>query len=79
MSMLGRARLRTLRNVYGVGSPTVGSTSSSIRLHIYVPSHIDSRFKIFIDQFGPNEGHVNIHRYVYMTKIQMVKNEQERK
>ena len=39
----------------------------------------DSRFKIFIDQFGPNEGHVNIHRYVYMTKIQMVKNEQERK
>ena len=39
-SVLGRARLRTLRNVYGVGSPTVGPTSSSVRLHIYVPSHI---------------------------------------
>ena len=24
----------TLRNVYGVGSPTVGTTSSSVRLHI---------------------------------------------
>ena len=33
VSVLGRASLRTLRNVYGIGSPTVGSTSS-IRLHI---------------------------------------------
>ena len=40
VSVLGRARKRTLLNVYGVGSPTVGSISSSIRLHIYVPSHI---------------------------------------
>ena len=24
----------------GVGSPTVGPTSSSVRLHIYVPSHV---------------------------------------
>ena len=37
VSVLGRARYITLRNV--VGSPTVGSTSS-IRLYIYVPSHI---------------------------------------
>ena len=34
VSVLGWARLRTLRNVYGVGSPTVGPTSS-VRLHIY--------------------------------------------
>ena len=38
MSVLGRANLRTLRNVYGAGSPTVqshvGTTSSSVRLHI---------------------------------------------
>ena len=41
MSVLERARLRTLRNVYGVGSPTVGPTFSvRLRLHIYVPSHI---------------------------------------
>ena len=40
MSVLGRSRQRTLRNVFGVGSPTVGPTSSSVRLHIYVPSHI---------------------------------------
>ena len=39
MSVFGRARLRTLRNVYIVGSPTVGPTSSSVRLRIYVPSH----------------------------------------
>ena len=39
VSVLGRARSRTLRNVYGVGSPTVGPTSSSVRRHIYVPSH----------------------------------------
>ena len=45
-------------------------------MEIYTKEY-DSRFKIFIDQFGPNEGHVNIHRYVYMTKIQMVKNEQD--
>ena len=31
---VGRARYKTLRNVYGVGSPTVGSTSSSVRMHI---------------------------------------------
>ena len=35
MSVLGRARWRTLRNAYGVGSPTVGTTSS-VRLHICV-------------------------------------------
>ena len=35
----------TLRNVYGVGSPTVGSTSSSVRLHIYVPSHILLKYR----------------------------------
>ena len=35
MSVPGRARKRTLRNVYGVESPTVGSTSFSMRLHIY--------------------------------------------
>ena len=29
-----------IRFVYGVGSPTVGPTSSSVRLHVYVPSHI---------------------------------------
>ena len=37
----------------------------------------DKRY--FIDQFGPNERQVNKHWYVYMTKIQMVKNEQENK
>ena len=31
---------RTLWNAYGVGSQTVSPTSSSVRLHIYVPSHI---------------------------------------
>ena len=36
MSVLGRALYRNLRNVYGVGSPTVGTTSSSVRLHIYM-------------------------------------------
>ena len=40
VSVLGRACSRTLRNVYAVWSPTVGPTSSSVRLHIYVPSHI---------------------------------------
>ena len=40
VSVLGRARKKTLRNVYGVGSPSIGPTSSSSRLHIYVPSHI---------------------------------------
>ena len=25
---------------YGVGNPNVGTTTSSVRLHIYVPSHI---------------------------------------
>ena len=40
VSLLGRVRLRTLRNFYGVGSPTVGQTSSSVRLYIYVPSHV---------------------------------------
>ena len=34
MSVLGQARWRTLWNVYGVGSRTVGSTSSSVRLHV---------------------------------------------
>ena len=34
MSVLLLARYRTLRNVYGVGSPTVGPTSS-VRLLIY--------------------------------------------
>ena len=29
-----KGTLRTLRNVYGIGSPTVGTTSSSVRLHI---------------------------------------------
>ena len=37
VSVLGRARLRTLHYVYGVGSQTVGSTSSSVRLQVYVP------------------------------------------
>ena len=37
--------LKTLRNVYGVGSPTVGPTSSSVRLHIYVPSHIGLKYR----------------------------------
>ena len=40
VSVLGRARSKTLRNVFGVESPTVGPTSSSVRLYIYVPSHI---------------------------------------
>ena len=40
VSVFGRARKRTLRNVYDVWSPTVGPTSSSVRLHIYVPSHM---------------------------------------
>ena len=31
--------LKTLRYVYGVGSPTVGPTSS-VRLHVYTPLHI---------------------------------------
>ena len=39
VSVLGRARYRTIRNVYGVWSPTVGPISS-FRLHIYVPSHM---------------------------------------
>ena len=30
--------LLAYENVYGVGSPTVGPTSSSVRLHIFVPS-----------------------------------------
>ena len=34
--VLGRVLSRTLRNVYGVGSPTVGPTSS-VHLNIYVP------------------------------------------
>ena len=33
--------LKNLRNVYGVGSSTVGTTSSSVRLHTYVPSHMN--------------------------------------
>ena len=33
VSVLGRGRKRILQNVYCVGSPTVGSASSSIRLH----------------------------------------------
>ena len=40
VSVLGRVRVRTLRNFYGVKSPIVGPTSFSVRLHIYVPSHI---------------------------------------
>ena len=32
--------LTTVKDVYGVWSPTVGQTSSSVRLHIYVTSHI---------------------------------------
>ena len=40
VSALERARERTLQNVYGVGSPTLGPTTSSFRLHIYVPSHV---------------------------------------
>ena len=35
---------RTLHNVYGIGSPTVGPTSS-FRLHIYVPSHIWLKYR----------------------------------
>ena len=34
-----------LRNVYGVGSPTVGTTSSSVRLHIYVPLHVWLKYR----------------------------------
>ena len=39
MSVLGRARKRTLRNVYGVGSPTVGQ-NCSVRLHICAVTYI---------------------------------------
>ena len=40
VSVLGQARKGTLRNVYGVGSPTVGPTvSSSVRLHMYRVFH----------------------------------------
>ena len=40
VSVLGRARKRTVQNVNGVGSPSVGQTTSLVRMHIYVPSHI---------------------------------------
>ena len=47
VSMLRHARERTLRNVYGVGSPTVGPTSS-VRLHIYVSSHIWLKYRCML-------------------------------
>ena len=36
--VLGRARVRTLRNVYGAEAPIVGQTSSIARLRFYVPT-----------------------------------------
>ena len=45
MSVLGR---RTIQNVYGVGSPTVGRTSSSVRLHIYVTSHYITEISLHV-------------------------------
>ena len=36
MAVLGRERLRTLRNVYGIKSPTVAPTSSfSLHAHLF--------------------------------------------
>ena len=32
--------LKNLRNAYGVGSPTVGTTSSSVRMHICAVTYI---------------------------------------
>ena len=34
------------KNVYGVESPTVGPTSSSVSLHIYVSSYIYSKTRL---------------------------------
>ena len=58
-SLLGRARLRTLRNVYGVGSPTVGPTSSSVRLHIYCVVTYMTEISLHVKQNNQSRSLIN--------------------
>ena len=49
--------LRTLRNVYGVGSPTIGPISSSVRLHIYVHAAVTYITEISLHVTFCNQSH----------------------
>ena len=58
---------------YGVGSPTVGPTSSSVRLHIYVPSHEISFIVTLNNQFTSpkpsSAGHTSSAGHISLRKI----------
>ena len=43
--------------IHGVGSPTVGQTSSSVRLHIYVPSHNTTAISLNVTLSNQSHSH----------------------
>ena len=45
MSFLGRASYKTLRNAYGVGNPTVGSTAYSVLIDCTLESLLEEEVR----------------------------------